>query len=125
MTTKKGERRIVAFLKDLMKRKKRLPSQLAADLGVSHATVIRWLRGTDTPSPESCKKLAKYSGVPLERILSYAGHLPEEAEIKSQWPGFVEYARERFPELDEQLIEAIAEIIEECRTKRDKAYPGA
>ncbi|MFC1968978.1 YHS domain-containing protein [Chloroflexota bacterium] len=32
---------IVSFLEELMRRRKRLPSQLAADLKVSHATVRR------------------------------------------------------------------------------------
>ena len=40
---------IVSFLKEVMRRRKRLPSQLAADLGISHATVSRWLSGEDIP----------------------------------------------------------------------------
>ncbi|GAH39978.1 unnamed protein product, partial [marine sediment metagenome] len=36
---------IASFLKEVMRRRKRLPSQLAVDLGVSHATVSRWLSG--------------------------------------------------------------------------------
>jgi len=32
---------IASFLKEIMRRRKRLPSQLAADLGISHATVSR------------------------------------------------------------------------------------
>ena len=51
-----------------MRRRKRLPSQLAADLGVSHATVGRWLYGMDIPSPKSCQKLADYSGIPRETV---------------------------------------------------------
>jgi len=34
---------IASFLKELVRRRKRLPNQLAADLGISHATVSRWL----------------------------------------------------------------------------------
>jgi len=44
---------LVSFLKELMRRRKRLPSQLAADLGVSHATVSRWLSDEDVPSTRS------------------------------------------------------------------------
>ena len=58
-----------------MRRRKRLPSQLAGDLGVSHATVSRWLSGQDIPSTQSCRRLAEYSGVALEKILVLAGHL--------------------------------------------------
>ncbi|MCK4785104.1 MAG: helix-turn-helix transcriptional regulator [Desulfobacteraceae bacterium] len=45
---------IVSFLKEVMRRRRRLPSQLAADLGVSHASVSRWLSGSDRPNTGSC-----------------------------------------------------------------------
>jgi len=67
---------MVSFINELMRRRKRRPSQLAADLGVSHATVSRWLSSTDRPGFRSCRKLAEYSGVPLDKILSVVGYLP-------------------------------------------------
>ena len=106
-----------AFLKEVMRRKKRLPSQMAADLGTSHATVSRWLSGEDKPCPESCRKLAEYSGVPLERILSLAGHMPR-TRIRDvvEWPEFGEYARRKYPkELDEDEITMIEGLIERRR----------
>jgi transcriptional regulator with XRE-family HTH domain len=85
MRTEKG--RIGLFIEELMRRHNKLPSQLAADLGVSHATVGRWLLGEDVPSTKSCWKLAEYSGIPLEKILSIAGHLPStEEEEPLEWP---------------------------------------
>ncbi len=39
-----------SFLNDLMRRKRVRPSQLATQLGVSHATVGRWLTGEDIPN---------------------------------------------------------------------------
>ena len=113
---------IVSFLKEVMRRRKRLPSQLAADLGVSHATVSRWLSGEDTPNTRSCRKLAEYSGVPLEKVLSLVGHLPRIAEQPStEWPEFREYARQKYPtELDEDLITMIEDLIERRRQKRYK-----
>ena len=102
-----------------MERKKRLPSQMAADIGVSHATVSRWLSGKDTPSTRSCRRLAEYTGVPLERIMSLAGHLPtfpDEGPI--EWPEFREYAQRKYPdELDEDLITMIEDLIERRRKK--------
>ena len=111
---------VVAFLKEVMRRRKRLPSQLAADLGVSHATVSRWLSGEDVPSIRSCKRLAEYSGVPLEKILSIVGHLPRIAEKgPPEWPEFREYARRKYPaELDEDLITMIEDLIERRRRRR-------
>ena len=111
---------IGSFLKEVMRRRRRLPSQLAADLGVSHATVSRWLSGKDIPNTRSCQRLAEYSGVPLEKVLSIVGHLPRIAEtVPAEWPEFREYARQKYPnELDEDLITMIEDLIERRRQKR-------
>jgi len=100
-----------------------LPSQLASDLGVSHATVSRWLSNADIPSIKSCHKLAEYSGVPLEKVLSIVGHLPRVAETAPpEWPEFRDYARQKYPnELDEDLITMIEDLIERRRQKRYKS----
>jgi len=118
-----GEVPIVSFLKEVMRRRKCLPSQLAADLGVSHATVSRWLSGSDVPNIRSCQKLAEYSGVPVEKVLSIVGHLPRVAETAPpEWPEFREYARRMYPdELDEDLITMIEDLIERRRRKRYNA----
>ena len=106
-----------------MRRRKRLLSQLAADLGVSHATVSRWLSDKDTPSTRSCRRLAEYSGVPLEKVLSIVGHLPGIAEKgPPEWPEFREYARRKYPaELDEDLITMIEDLIERRRDRRSES----
>ena len=111
---------IAAFLKELMRRRKRLPSQMAADLGISHVTVSRWLSGEDVPSTSSCRKLAEYSGVSLQKILSIAGHMTgimEQGPV--EWPEFREYARRKYPkELDEDLIIMIEDLIERRRVRK-------
>ena len=111
---------IVAFLREVMRLRKRLPSQLAGALGISHTTVSRWLSGEDVPSTRSCGKLAKYSGTSLQKILSIAGHLPMIVEQKPlEWPEFREYAQHKYPkELDEDLITMIEDLIERRRTRR-------
>ena len=111
---------LISFLKELMRRRKRLPSQLASDLGISHATVSRWLSGADIPSTKSCHRLAEYSGVPLGKVLSLVGHLPRVAEAAhTEWPEFREYARQMYPdELDDDLISMIEDLIERRRQKR-------
>jgi len=113
---------IVSFLKKIMQRRKRLPSQLAADLGFSHATVSRWLSGDDIPSTRSCQRLSEYTGVPLERVLSIAGHLPKIRDGgPPEWPEFGEYARRKYPnELDEDMIATIEDLIERRRKRGGK-----
>ena len=111
---------LVSFLKEVLRRRKRLPSQLAKDLRTSHATVSRWLSGADIPNTRSCVKLADYSGVPLEKVLSLAGHVPRIAEkTPVEWPEFREYARQKYPtELDEDLITMIEDLIERRRQRK-------
>jgi transcriptional regulator with XRE-family HTH domain len=111
---------LASFLRELMRRRKLLPSQLAAELGISHATVSRWLSGQDLPSVRSCQKLSKYSGVPITNVLAAAGYLPMVAETKSaEWPEFREYAREKYPaELDEDLITMIEDLIERRKSRK-------
>jgi len=110
----------VKFVKEMMRRRRRLPSQLAKEIGVSHATVIRWLSGVNVPSTQSCRRLAEYSGVPLQNVLSLAGHMLRVAERPpSEWPEFREYAMGKYPdELDEDLIAMIEELIERRRRRR-------
>ena len=110
---------LVLFLKELMRRRKLLPSQLAAELGISHATVSRWLSGQDLPSVRSCQKLSKYSGTPVTNVLAAAGYLPVKSETKAaDWPEFREYARKKYPEaLDEDLITMIEDLIERRRSR--------
>jgi len=117
---------LVSFLKAVMKRKSRRPSQMAADLGISHATVSRWLSGKDIPSPKSCRKLAVYSGIPLAKVLSFAGHLPPITEKNtSDWPEFREYASVKYPnQLDEDIITMIEDLIERRRRRAGPGYGG-
>ena len=103
-----------------MRLRKRKPSQLAADLGISHATVSRWLSGKDIPNTHSCRRLAEYSGIPAEKVFSVVGYLPRVAEKPpADWPEFREYARQKYPnELDEDMIIMIENLIERRRAKR-------
>ena len=108
------------YLRNILGRRRLLPSQLATELGLSHTTVSRWLSGADVPSIRSCQKLAEYSGVPVEKTLSIAGHLPKIAgRPPAEWPEFREYARNKYPaELDEDLIIMIEDLIERRRAKK-------
>lgn len=110
----------ITFLKDYIKRKKLLPSQLAANLDISHATISRWLSGKDIPSIKSCIKLSEYSGINVHRILALAGYLPDIVQDKANnWPEFRDYAQHKYPnELDEDLITMIEDLIERKRIRK-------
>ena len=106
-----------------MRQRRRLPSQMAADLGISHATISRWLHGIDVPSTRSCRKLADLTGIPLRKILAFSGHVPAIAESPAEtWPEFGEYARQKYAaELSEDLIITIENLIAQ---RRERLYRG-
>jgi transcriptional regulator with XRE-family HTH domain len=107
-----------------MRRRGLSPSHLAAEIGISHSTISRWLRGLDIPSTKSCRKLAEYSGIPLQKILSLSGHIPVIAESPANhWPEFREYAQQKYAnELDDDLITLLERLIEQ---RRGRTYGGA
>jgi transcriptional regulator with XRE-family HTH domain len=119
-TMNKKDSPFVSFLKEVLRRRQLKPSQLAADLRISHATVSRWLSGGDIPKTSSCQRLADYSGVPVQKILAITGHLPGVSERPAaEWPEFREYAQHKYPaELDEDLITMIEDLIERRRIKK-------
>lgn len=112
---------LVGFLRALIHKRGVTPSQLGKELGVSHATMSRWLAGKDVPSPKSCARLADYGGVSPEWVLSLARHLPMLQTVgASGFPEFREYARQKYPnELDDDLIVMIEDLIERRRKKRE------
>lgn len=112
---------VAVLLYEVMQLKGRLPSQLAADIGVSHATMSRWLAGRDVPSPRSCRRLADYSGICIQKVLFVAGHMPRVArEAAPEWPEFREYARLKYPdELDEGTVGMIEGLIEQRRAAKN------
>ena len=120
--TPKTDSEIIDFLQELMRRRGRLKAQLAADLGVGHPAVYRWLTGIDVPTPASCRKIAEYSGVPLLQILAKAGHMPKAPVIPAdQLPELRDYARGKYPdEIDEDLALALEYLIRLRRERRSK-----
>jgi len=110
---------LITFLNDVMRRKSRRASPMSADIGISHATMSRWLSGKDIPSPKSCLKLAAYSSAPPAKVLALAGHLPTISKKSTpDLPDFREYARKKYPnELDEDIITMIENLIERRRDR--------
>jgi transcriptional regulator with XRE-family HTH domain len=92
---------------------------MAADIGVSHATVSRWLSGKDVPSPQSCRTLADYADVPVEKVLAIVGHLPPPKETSpAEWPEFREYVRAKYGDaLDDDFVLLVEDLIQRRRER--------
>ena len=108
---------IGTLLKRVISCRKRSPDQLADDLGLSHLTVHRWLLGRNVPSMRSCRRLAEYSGMPLEKIIAAAGHLSGMSNRQlAEWPEFREYVLKKYADVfDDDLITMVEDLIERGR----------
>ena len=116
----KAQSHIISYLKEIMRRRKRNASQLAADLNITHASVSRWLTGKDVPDVRSCRRLSEYSGESIQKILAAAGHIPKITQSGPlDWPEFREYARQKYhEELDDDIVTMIEDLIERRRLRR-------
>ena len=92
---------------------------LALAVVVSPSTLSRWIGGKQTPSPESCQKLAEYFSVPVEEMLILAGHLAPSHNVDiDSLPEFREYALQKYAEeLDEDIISMIEDLIQRRRIR--------
>lgn len=59
----------VDYLKFELKVRQKTYSTLAKELGVSHATVRRWLEGEDKPEIKSALKLSKYFNIEVANLI--------------------------------------------------------
>ena len=66
------------FVAGVLRQRRIRASHFAVKIGVSHATVGRWLKGEDVPCAKSCYKVAEFTAVPVEDVLRAAGHIPAE-----------------------------------------------
>jgi len=107
---------MVDFLKEILKRHDLIPFRLSSELEVSHPTVGRWLSGEDKPNPSACQKLAKYTGIPLMKILALAGHIPDTPETPEDLlPEFRTYMNLKYPgDMGEELTRVLERMLN-CR----------
>lgn len=77
---------ISSWLKEQMDRNNINALSLSYALHISHVTIGKWLKGTYTPSPRSCRKIASFFGIPEEDILTIAGHLRTNTVAESKAP---------------------------------------
>ncbi|MDH5696424.1 MAG: hypothetical protein OEZ00_07510, partial [Dehalococcoidia bacterium] len=68
------------------------------------------------------RKLAEYTGIPLEKIFTIVGYLSDSKvgnDGLKDWPEFRQYAHLKYAdELDDELITMIEDLIERRRRQR-------
>jgi hypothetical protein len=76
------------------------------------------MSGDDMPRPPSCRKLAEYSGVALEKVLALAGHFPPVVQAApAEWPEFREYMERKYPGADGDLVAVLEAYLERGRSE--------
>ncbi len=106
---------ITIWLKDVLKERQILAFYLAKMLGVSHATVSRWLHGKDIPTPRHCEQLAKLTGEPVLKVLYTAGHLTDTSELNMVYPPFRAYMAQTHKGFMPDLVGIMALAIDKWR----------
>lgn len=98
--------------------------RLASETGISPSTLSRWISGQQSPSPQSCRKLADSLSLPVEQVLAWAGHLvPMQKADTGILPEFREYAKQKYPvELDDDMIAMIEDLIHRRRMRLSEGH---
>ncbi len=106
---------IMTWLKKVLKERQILAFYLAKVLGVSHATVSRWLSGKDIPTPRHCERLAKLTGEHVLSILILAGHLTKTPALTMAYPPFRAYMAKVHKGFMPDLVDVMALAIDKWR----------
>ena len=97
------ETEFTKWLESIIQERHSYPSNFAKDLGISHATVSRWLHGKDIPKTKTCRRIAELTGYPISVVMAKAGHLPPTETDPENWPPFREYMAGKYPPKDYPL----------------------
>lgn len=103
-------------IQTLLKQRNTSLRRLAAEVGISPSTLSRWASGKQTPSTQCCRKLAVSLSLPVEEVLTWAGHLtPQRNDVSTGSTDYRTYAQLKYPaELQEDMIAMIEDLIPEC-----------
>jgi len=114
------DRGLARYLESQLKQRDINYSQMARQLGVSHATIHRWLTGSDIPDAASCGKLAEWSGEPLHYILYIAGHTDVPLDRNgNDLPGFRRYLTMKYAGVfPDELVTVLEGMISQYHAKR-------
>lgn len=61
-------------------------SELARRMETSHTTISNWISGKRVPTTGSCDRISDVFHIPLDTVLTKAGH---RVEMPSEWPADV------------------------------------
>ncbi len=102
-----------------LQRRKESAREASLGAGLSHASIHRFLAGR-RPSPDSCRKLARYFQVPEEFVLQLAGHIspPPDQDIFLRQ---MDQVTRDWSEADRRTLVEVARAIDRQRSADSKS----
>ena len=80
------DRSLPVWLQSQIDRREWTQSDFARRVGASTGLVSMWLAGKRVPSPASCDRIADVFGLPVDDVLTLAGHRPATEPIRPDDP---------------------------------------
>lgn len=100
------ERRFGGWLASQLAMRDMTQAELARKMETSTGAVSSWVHNTRTPTPASCREIARVLRVPVDMVLTAAGHRPSD---NGAWPQEILEVAEMMKQLpDEQRAEVVA-----------------
>lgn len=81
-----SEQSFSVWLDHQLKRREWNQREFARRSGLSKSAISEWVRGTQTPDPDSCLKIADALNVDSDMVLVFAGHRPNIEELDPDDP---------------------------------------
>lgn len=98
-------------------------TDLAKQIGLSHATIYSWINGDRRPELSTLMTVATKTGIPFKRLAAAAGY-PPAPDADDVFDRMLRELDER-SDFDEEERAAIRRFIEELRGRESDAQDGA
>ena len=95
---------LIQWLKQQMRKTGLSARKISLRAGMDHAAVSRFLSGTQ-PTPDSCRALAEFFGVPVDFVLDLAGLIDRPPEMDAFVAEMARLAEHWTPEQKEAWLE--------------------
>lgn len=121
-----SEQQFAHWLSDQMRSRDWNQVELAAKIGTHSSVVSRWVRGERVPDTKSIDKIADVFGLPVDVVLTVAGHRPNVEDLDVDDPRELLAERIRRIELRDDDISIMNSNLDawERRNKREREGKG-
>jgi transcriptional regulator with XRE-family HTH domain len=108
------------WLQEQLRVRRWSPSDFFRESGIPRPTIYSWVNGTRHPDPESIDKIADVFGLPVDVVLTVAGHRPNVEDLDPDDPRELLAERVRHMRPDEGDMQLLNTLLDnwDARNKR-------